>query len=296
MRSMKYNNLKIPVAIISIGLVLMIAVYFLLSIQKEPTVTEHNFTYSVTYKVDGEIKTFNGVYTCRFNGFGDNGVDPLLRYYVGEYKADDSTTSSRRYTIDEKDGYTLDVITLFNDYYLMGDTENESHYDFKDPCLEAKDTEGNQYDESEIPSIFDAEIISWEYPKPIDNSFEFTGFSGLYVVNTGGMLLVGLLTLVLCMIFVRKGQGVVYSTLDIIGIIFNFIVIILILPILFVASCFIQAYPTGPDWIYQFYLCVPPVIPLTVAISISLRRKGYRLGGLIAQLFVILFLAICIIL
>ena len=34
-----------------------------------------------------------------------------------------------------------------------------------------------------------------------------------------------LVQVVLCMIFVRKGQGVVYSTLEIIGIIFNFIVI-----------------------------------------------------------------------
>ena len=60
----------------------------LTSMQFKPAVTEQDFNYSVTYKIDGETKTFSGVYTCRFTGFGGAGVDPLAqgirygRYYT----------------------------------------------------------------------------------------------------------------------------------------------------------------------------------------------------------------------
>lgn len=282
---MKNKSLRFPAIIIAIGLILSVAVYFLTSRQLKPTVTEQDFKYSVTYKVDGETKTFEGIYTCRFDGFGGNGIDPLTRYYVEEYTVDGVTTPSRGYTISEKDGYTLDIITLFNNYYLMGDKENDSYSGLEDPCLEAVDAEGNQYGETELPAVFDADIISFEYPEPIKNSFVFAGFSGLYVVNMGAMLLVSLLTLILCMIFVRKEEGVVYSALDIIGVVLNFATVILALPIITFAVCLAQAYKIGPDWIYQAYLCTPPIIPFTIAASVSLRRKGFRLSGFLVQFF-----------
>lgn len=289
---MKSKNLRVPAIIIAIGLILMLAAYFLTSVQKTPTITEQDFEYSVTYKIDGETKTFKGVYTCRFNGFGNNGIDPLTRYYVGEYKVDGVKTESRRYTIAKKDGYTLDVITLFNDSYLMGDTDNDPDYELENPCLEAMDAQGQQYDESELPAVFNAEIVSWEYPEPIENSFIFSGFSGLYVVSMGATLLVGFLTLILCMILVRKGADVVYGALDKIGIALNFVISIVVFPIISFVVCLIQAYQTGPDWIYQVYLCIPPIIALSIAASVSLRRKGFKLSGFLIQFFWIAVLVI----
>ena len=280
---MRSKSLKISAIIIAIGFILAVATHFLVSVQLKPTVTEQNFPYSVTYKVDGETKTFEGVYTCRFNGFGANGIDPLMRYYDGEYTVNGETTPSRRYTIAEKDGYVLDIITLFDDLYLMGDPQCDPYYTEDVPCLEARDAEGNQYDETEFPTVLDAEIVSWEYPAPIQNTFVFAGFSGLHVVSMGAMLLVGFLTLILCMIFVRKSSGVVYSAIDTIGIILNFLTVIVALPILSFAVALIQAYPTAPDWIYQVYLCIPPIIPFSLAASVSLRRKGFRMSGFFAQ-------------
>lgn len=279
---MNNKTLKIPAIIIAIGLITAIVAYFLTSVQLKPTVTEQDFAYSVTYKIDGETKTFDGIYTCRFDGFGNDGVDPLFRYYTGEYTVDRVQLSSRCYTIDEKDGYELYIVTLLEDDQLMGDNQDPIG-GLQDPCLEAKDADGNQYDQEALPSVFDAEIVSWKYPEPIENSFVFAGFSGLYVGNMSWMMLVGLLTLICCMIFVKKGEGVVYSTLDKIGIVLNFLIVFAALPISYLIAGLIQAYPTGPDWIYQGYLCIPPMISFTLAASVSLRRKGFRKCGFFVQ-------------
>ena len=278
---MKNKTLTLPSIIISIGLVVALVGCLLTSMQFKPAVTEQDFNYSVTYKIDGETKTFNGVYTCRFTGFGGAGVDPLARYYNGVYTVDGESTESRSYAIAEKDGCVLEIITLFDDNYLMGD--NQEEYELVDPCLEAIDAEGYQYGEDELPAEFDAEIISWEYPEPIENSFYFTGFAGLYAVSTGAMVLVGILTLILCMIFVRKSDGVEYRALDKIGIALNFAAVLFALPIIYIASVFVQAYPTGPDWLYQAYLCIPQIIPFSIAASLSLRRKGFRKSGFFIQ-------------
>ena len=281
---MKNKSLKLPIIIIAIGIIIAIAASLLVSMQKTPTVTNQDFDFSITYKLDGETKTINGVYSSRFTGFGGNGIDPLCRYYEGTYKVEGEDDGDRCFTIAEKDGYELYIVALLNDYYLMGDKENESYASYTEgPTLEAKDKDGNQYGETELPDVFDAEIVSFEYPNPIENTFKFTGFSGLYVINTGVMILVGILTLILCMIFVRKGDGVEYRALDKIGIALNFAAVIFALPILYIASVFVQAYPTGPDWIYQAYLCIPQIIPFSIAASLSLSRKGFRKSGFFKQ-------------
>ena len=278
---MKNKTLTLPAIIIAIGLVVALVGYLLTSRQFKPAVTEQDFNYSVTYKIDGETKTFSGVYTCRFTGFGGAGVDPLARYYNGVYTVDGESTESRSYAIAEKDGCVLEIITLFDDDYLMGD--NQEEYELVDPCLEATDAEGYQYGEDELPAEFDAEIISWEYPEPIENTFVFAGFSGLYVINTGVMILVGVLTLIICVIFVRKGDGVEYRALDKIGIALNFAAVLFVLPIIYIAAVFVQAYKIGPDWLYQAYLCIPQIIPFSIAASLSLRRKGFRKSGFFIQ-------------
>lgn len=294
---MKNKSLKLPIIIIAIGIVIAIAAGLLVSMQKAPAVTKQDFDFSITYKLDGETKTLNGVYSCRFTGFGGNGVDPLCRYYEGTYKVEGEDDGDRCFTIAEKDGYELYIVALLNDAYLMGDVKNDSYNSYnEEPTLEAEDKDGYQYDETELPAVFDAEIVSFEYPEPIENTFHFTGFSGLHATNTGVMTLVGILTLILCMIFVKKGDGVEYGVLDKIGIALNFAVMLFALPLIYIGAIFIQAFKTGPDWIYQAYLCIPPIIPFTIAAAVSLRRKGFRKSGFFIQFLGPVFEVILIVL
>jgi hypothetical protein len=174
----------------------------------------------------------------------------------------------------------------------MGDPQCDPYYEVQTPHFEASDAEGNPYSEEELPAVFDAKIVSWEYPEPIQNSFVFAGFGGLYTVSMGAMLLAGLLTLILCMILVRKGEGVVYRTLDAVGVFLNFATALVVLPFISFVICLAQAYKVGPDWVYQMYLCVPPMIALSLAASVALRRKGYRLSGFFIQFLGIAFLLI----
>ena len=59
---MKSQSLKIPSIIIAIGLVLCLVVSLFAGIMKEPVITEHDFNYAATYRLDGETKTLEGVY------------------------------------------------------------------------------------------------------------------------------------------------------------------------------------------------------------------------------------------
>ena len=121
------------------------------------------------------------------------------------------------------------------------------------------------------------------YIKPPIKDEYFSGFSGLHAVSTGVMILVGILTLILCMIFVKKGEGVEYRILDKFGIALNFAAMLFVLPIIYIAAVFVQAYKVGPDWIYQAYLCVPQIAPFSIAASLALRRKGFRKIGFCIQ-------------
>ena len=172
---MKNKSLKLPIIIIAIGIIIAVVACLLLSIQKTPTVAKQDFNFSITYKLDGETKTINGVYSSRFTGFGGNGIDPLCRYYEGKYKVEGEDDGDRCFTIAEKDGYELYIVALLNDYYLMGDEENESYDSYTEgPTLEAEDKDGNQYGEEDLPDVFDAEIVSYKYPEPIENSLAFS--------------------------------------------------------------------------------------------------------------------------
>ena len=278
---MKSKSLKLPIIIIAIGIILAIAAGLLTSMQKAPTVKNQDFNFSITYKLDGETKTISGVYGVRFAGFGGDSID---RYYEGTYTVEGDDDGDRCFTIAEKDGYELYIVALLNECYLMGDKNNDSYEpNVGGPTLEAEDKDGNQYDEEDLPDIFDAEIVSYEYPEPIKNTFSFAGFCDIYSTSSGVMVLVGIVTVILCMIFARKSEGVTYGVLDVVGIIFNFAAILFVLPVAYILAVVIQAFPTGPDWIYQAYLCVPPIIPFTVAASLSLRRKGFKKLGFFIQ-------------
>ena len=105
----------------------------------------------------------------------------------------------------------------------------------------------------------------------------------LHEISSFCMLLIGLLVLVLCMILVKKDNDIVYGALDVVGTVFNFLVAFIVFPFITIVSWFIQAFQMGPDWIYQIYLCIPAITAFSLAVSISARRKGFKLTGLLFQ-------------
>ena len=280
---MEHKSLKLPARILAIGLVLALAACLFANISFAPAVTEQDFNYAVTYRLGAETKTLEGVYTCRFDGYRE-GENPRSRYYVGEYTVDGQTSTDQTCTIAQKDGAKLYIVTGFNDNYLMGDTKNESYRPFlDDPYLEALDSEGYLLDETNMPAEFDAEIISWEYPEPIENDLVFSGFSILHAGSMIAMLLVGLLVMVACMIFVKRDKTAPAKALDKVSAAFNFIVCLAAIPFITVATALLQITMSGDAPIYQIFLCIPAFTAFTVAASIALRRSGFTKSGFLIQ-------------
>ncbi|MBR5134975.1 MAG: hypothetical protein IKV35_05195 [Clostridia bacterium] len=278
---MKIKCLKIPALILAIGLVAAVAAYMLTAILRVPTVTEHDFHYSATYRLDGETKTLEGVYRCRFGGTGE-GTEPLERYYEGFHLSDPDAGQPKDHIIATKDDLELRVVFIFTNDYLMGDDRYDEEA-VEEPYLAVYDKEGYEYTEPEKLGLFDVELISWELPEPVDNSFVFAGFSLLHDDSMAAMFLVGLLTIIACIIFVKRDKTVPYKALDIISIVLNVLVGVLALPFMTLVVYLMGTYVSGDELIYQIDLCVPALTAFTIAASVALRRKGFKKSGFAVQ-------------
>ena len=286
---MNIKKMKLPAIIIAIGLILAVASCFFTGILKEPTIKEHDFDYSVTYSIDGEVKTHKGSYQCSFIGH-DGHDDPTLRLYDGVHKVDGNVSESSWFTVAKKDGAELSLIINMDPDYLMGDPDKYEYVSGNEaPCLEATDAEGYSI---EISDVFDAEIISWEYPEPIENSFKFVGFSRLHAISMFSMLVIAILTIIACAIFVRKAEDVQYKLLEKFSVFANFIIGLMAIPFITIVIFFLPLVVDSGSLIYQIYLCIPALTAFTIAASVALRRKGFTRSGLFVQfVFPVLFFA-----
>ena len=276
---MKIRSLKVPAIIIAIGLIAAIAASLLTGMVKEPAITEYDFPYTVTYTLDGETRTFEGVYKCRFL-FTGKGTDPLERYYEGTYLTTTSEYHPAAYTVAEKDGLELCIVTVFSNKYLMGDTKGVPEGTFRyDPYLAVMDREGMEYTEEEYLGKFDAELISWELPEPVENSFVFTGFSHLHDSSMIAMLTVGALVIIACMIFVKRNRATPRKALNIVSCILNVIIAAVFIPFVTVIALWSQIFLSGSEWTYQVELCIPALTAFSIAASLSLRRNGFLKTG-----------------
>ena len=278
---MKVKHVKMPILMIVIGMIVAVASCFLTGIVKEPVIKEHDFEYSVTYALDGEVRTFDGVFKCSFSGY-DRFDDPTYRHYVGEYTQNGKALDSFSFTVAQKDGVELSIITILDAAYLMGDPDKYAYESGnEDPYLEAIDSEGMAV---EVSEFFDVEIISWEYPTPVENSFEFVGFSLLHTVSMLAMLLVGLLTMIVCILFVKKHRRVRYNLPDRLSVILNLMIVFWGLPFMTVCIGLFPLTMSGESLLYQIFLCIPAITAFTVAASVAFRRKGFTKFGLLVQL------------
>ena len=142
---------------------------------------------------------------------------------------------------------------------------------------------GVEYTDMETLDAFDAELLSWEEPQPIENTFVFSGFSRLYTGSMLAMLAVGLLVIVACMIFVKRDESVTYKLLDKLSIALNCVVCFAALPFITFTTTLLQITMSGDDLMYQIFLCIPALTAFAVAASVSLRRKGFTKTGFIVQ-------------
>ena len=278
------NRFKLPLIILTAGMIACVVACLLTGILKTPTITQHDFHYSATYQLNGETKTLEGIYRCEFVSTGE-GIDPLGRYYNGFYPEAPGQSWPDSHIIAQNGDQTLEIVFIFSDAFLMGDGYPGDTYSdvMPEPYLAVYTPEGYEYSDEASLAQFDAQLISWEMPEPIENSFVFAGFSILHSGSMLAMLLVGSLTILVCAIAVKKEQGLSYKILDTVSLVFNFLVGLIAIPFITLVVSLMPIYVSGEELVYQLDLCLPAFTALTVAASIALRRKGFTKTGFSIQ-------------
>lgn len=294
---MKNKKLLLP-TIILISAVLLMAVYSVVtSIAKKPTITECEFPFSITYELDGETVTINDVYRAHYIG-NDGYADTLTRCYVGGIEGLGGENTI--YTLKKGDNTRIELWTHFYPDYLMGDPEYEYFDDEPfEPSINYYDAEENEYSDEETLLAQGVKLISFEYPAPIENSFVFSHISYLSGAVVLPALLIALLALIVIIIFVRKEKELKYKAIDIISIIFNFVIGFTLVPFVTIFGMFIDINGGGPEFYRQITYFLSAFSVLCIAASLALRRKGHGVKSLIAVLIgpavFALFLIVCVV-
>ena len=276
---MRNKKLLLPIVILVVA-ILAIAAYTVVShTAKKPTITEGEFPFSITYELDGETVTISEVYKARY--VGNSGyADTLTRMYVGE--TEDSGENGTGYILKKDENGRIELCTHIYPDYLMGDPE----YDYFDdeefePKIYYYDSEETEYDDEETLAAQGVKLISFEYPTPIKNSLVFSHISYTNSVVVIPTMIIALLALIATFIFVKK--EVKYKTIDIISIVFNWIITVVYLPFVTVLGGLIDIEGGGPELYYQFAHFLPVFSLLSIVASVALRRKGYGISSFIAQ-------------
>ena len=279
---MKSKKLFLPTIILIIAILATAAYSVISSIAFKPTVTEGEFPFSITYELDGERVTIEDVYKVHYVR-NDGYADTKSRVYAGELKS--SGEDNTLYTLKKDENGRIELWTHFYTEYLMGDSE----YDYFDdepfePRIYYYDSEETEYHDEETLAAQGVKLISFKYPTPIENSFVFSHisyFSGAVVLPT---LLISLLALVAIIIFVRKEKELKYKAVDIISIVLNFVIGFTLIPFVTILGVFIDIEGGGPELYCQVTYFIPMFSVLCIAASVALRRKGYGVKSLIAEL------------
>jgi hypothetical protein len=125
-------------------------------------------------------------------------------------------------------------------------------------------------------------VLDFYYGKPIENSFSFSGVS-YEPDNIIFFVTLMLIFLLICIIFVRKDKEYKYSSFDIAGIVFNFIMGIVAVPFITLICTMFGLIGSGYEWIDQCIYNIPSFTILCLALSVMLRRKGYSKQGFFIQ-------------
>ena len=279
---MKSKRLFLPAIILAVA-ILAIAVYSVVSsIAFKPAVAEGEFRFSITYELDGERVIIEDVYKAHYVR-NDGYADTKSRVYAGELVS--SGEDNTLYTLKKDENTRVELWTHFYPDYLMGDPE----YDYFDdeafePRIYYYDAEEQAYSDEETLAAQGVKLISFEYPTPIENSLVFSHisyFSGAVVLPT---LLIALLALIATIIFVRKEKELKYKAIDIVSIVLNFVIGFTLIPFVSILAVLIDIGGGGPELYYQVLYFIPAFSLLCITASVALRRKGYGVKSLIAEL------------
>lgn len=146
-----------------------------------PEIKEGRFNFSITYEIDGEVKTFSSAYVCEFDGtsWSPEGFSST-RVWEDSIEVDHEGDDYCAIVGTTDDGGS--IVLFFGIYpeYFMGDETADRGA--PEPKIYITYPE-NEYgetklvdDPTELAEIYGAKIISYEYDAPIENTFTLFDF------------------------------------------------------------------------------------------------------------------------
>ena len=154
---------------------LISSVFGFLEIIPKPEIKTAEFSFQLTYEMDGERKTIDGVYVCEFDGI-DRSFEGASRQWTGYIKDHDDSTCYLLKTTNKCD---IKVELDFAPDYFMSDPDFIDSYEIiPEPYIYI--TSGDPAIEDPANELFfelydgdDIKIISFEYDDPIENNYGY---------------------------------------------------------------------------------------------------------------------------
>lgn len=153
-----------------------------------PQVEYGEFSFSLTYEINGKQKVIKDVWICKFDGFRVNGVgEPKRRSWSDFFKnqqkreilgLENSGSRNTKIVLENIDTYKV-VLGVDSAEYFMGEPEYKTTSQM--PYIQVYDTLTGYYKDPEDGEQFlnecGFEILSWYCDQPIRNSFESDAFA-----------------------------------------------------------------------------------------------------------------------
>ena len=275
---MKKGKLFLPTIILVLAVVITTVSVIIAGISLKPVVTESEFPFSITYELDGETVTINDVYKVHYND------DEAYKYreYIGEIQ--DKKEDNTYYILKTEENGRIELWTQFYADYLMGDPE----YDyFDEETFERRiyyyDEHETEFRDEETLAEHGVKLISFEYPEPIKNSLRFSHIVMPEDGVTLPSIIIAFLAMIATLIFVKKDTDYLRKPINIITIVFNFIIGFIVFPFFTTFAGLLNALGDVGDVMNLIIYLLPALTILCITASISLRRKLYGKSALAVQ-------------
>lgn len=289
---MKTKKHSLTMIFLAITIIAYIAATVLFCYTSKPKVSTGKFPFSITYEYKGEINTLSGVMECAYSS--SNTIrGEHNRYWNQEIICHNPIDVEYPFLIDDNEELltSLAVNPHMEAGYFMGDPLYQDYYtaygyEGPEPYVEYYDYKNDIFldDENrdEVLESIGFKIMDFTYAEPVENSFSF---SGIQYEADNIIIFIAILTVffLLCVIFVRKDEAYQYSKLDKVGIIFNFLVGIIVVPFISFVCMMFGIVESRMELINQIIYNIPSITILCLALSIVFRRKGYSKTGFFIQ-------------
>ena len=244
---------------------------------QKPAVQKQEFPFTITYTYRGQQQTISEVYVAEYSPFAKYLGDRPLGWFG--YRLDQDRLESDFIRIAQSDTHAFSIDLNLEPGWLMGDLADA---DCAPSGLAIRLEDGTRITDPEALEQLGFRLEGWTYPQPIENRFSFGGFSlsSEAVLYTSAIAIV---SLVLCLIFVKKDRQQMGGALNKLGIALELLVIAVAFPFMLILSTLSEI--LGDTSALQQLLYLTPAMTVTgVGASMVLRRRGYALPGLLMLL------------